>query len=72
MGNLNPNCDGDKCRHHGVVRVYPLGAGGNLILCADCWRHENAYRRARGVETGESDNWPQEDWNAAELYRTGE
>lgn len=69
MSDRNPNCDGDKCVSPGPVRVYPLGAGGNLILCANCWRHENAYRRERARETGEPANWPQEDWNAAELYK---
>jgi len=45
---LNLNCCGNHCREeHGEVRVYPLGSGGNLILCHACWAHENKYRRER-------------------------
>lgn len=69
----NPKCDGDHCRDNtGIVKVYPLGAGGNLILCHSCWAHENRYRFERGRETGEPQNWPQRDWyNNAEVYDTG-
>lgn len=43
----NPNCDGGRCKSAtGEVRVYPLGGGGNLILCATCWAYENRYGRA--------------------------
>jgi len=65
----NPNCDGGHCRvTTGQVRVYPLGAGGNLILCESCWKHENRYRLGRGQETREPSNWPQVDWSCAEVY----
>jgi len=65
----NPNCDGSHCRHEtGQVRVYPLGGGGNLILCAACWAHENQYRYERGRETKAPENWPQVDWATAEVY----
>jgi hypothetical protein len=65
----NWNCDGTHCDVPGSeVRLYPLGGGGNLILCAACWRHENQYRLKRGLETGEPKNWPQENWTAAERY----
>lgn len=65
----NPNCDGQRCTTTtGEVRVYPLGGGGNLILCAACWAHENRYRAARGRETGEPSNWPQMEWPKAEVY----
>ena len=48
MPNLNVNCCGGECRQpHGEVRMYPLGGGGNLILCQACWAHENRYRFER-------------------------
>jgi hypothetical protein len=65
----NPNCSGNHCRSTtGEVRVYPLGGGGNLILCIACWAHENRYRFERGRETREPANWPQVDWATAEVY----
>ncbi|MPZ19545.1 MAG: hypothetical protein GEV06_16735 [Luteitalea sp.] len=65
----NPNCDGDHCRvETGEVRVYPLGAGGNLILCIACFAHENRYHYNRGHETGRPDDWPHVNWNTAEKY----
>jgi hypothetical protein len=68
----NPNCDGDKCQYGtGEVRVYPLGGGGNLILCRACWIHENNYRHSRGVETGAPENWPQVMWASSKVYNTG-
>ena len=67
--NKNPNCSGGHCVHdHGEVRVYPLGGGGNLILCHACWAHENRYRFNRGFETKAPENWPQHDWAKAEVY----
>lgn len=65
----NPDCDGANCRaESGEVRVYPLGAGGNLILCRACWAHENRYRYERGRETSRPDDWPQLSWEKAEVY----
>jgi hypothetical protein len=65
----NNNCDGGRCTSpNGEVRVYPLGGGGNLILCQSCWAHENKYRFERGKETGEPSNFPQQDWYRAEIY----
>lgn len=65
----NPNCDGGYCTSAtGEVRVYPLGAGGNLHLCMACFTRENRYRYHRGVETKNPDNWPQVDWVKAEKY----
>ena len=65
----NWNCDGDKCRQpHGETRKFPLGAGGNLILCYSCFAHENRYRHIRGMQTGEPANWPEVDWSKAEVY----
>jgi hypothetical protein len=67
--NKNWNCDGDRCRQpHGEVRKYPLGAGGNLMLCYSCFAHENYYRHVRGVQTGEPANWPEVNWSTAEVY----
>ena len=65
----NYNCDGDQCREPtGEVRVYPLGSGGNLILCHACFAHENKYRHVRGVHYGRPEEWPQVDWSTAERY----
>ena len=67
--NKNYNCDGAHCGDpHGEVRVYPLGAGGNLILCIACAAHENAYRFERGRETGRPADFPQVNWFACEVY----
>lgn len=54
------------------VRVYPLGSGGNLILCQLCFAHENRYRFERGRETGAPENWPQVSWGTAKVYDPGE
>lgn len=65
----NPNCDGSHClTESGEVRLYPLGGGANLILCAACFAHENQYRRERGRETGAPENWPLIDWTTARPY----
>jgi hypothetical protein len=62
-------CDGSHCREAtGEVRVYPLGGGGNLILCHACWAHENRYRYNRGKETKAPENWPQVNWATAVTY----
>jgi hypothetical protein len=68
-GLHNPNCDGGKCRTViGDVRVYPLGAGGNLILCHACFAAENKHRYDRGRETKEPRDWPQVNWHTAKEY----
>jgi hypothetical protein len=65
----NPNCDGQWCRKDiGPVRLYPLGGSGNLILCRDCFNHENAYRRLRGRQTRSPENWPEVEWDTAKHY----
>jgi hypothetical protein len=65
----NNNCDGSHCREAtGQVRLYPLGGGGNLILCHACWAHENRYRYERGREMKAPENFPQQNWEAAEVY----
>lgn len=64
----NYNCDGAHCTDpKGEVRTYKLGAGGNLILCRACWQHENAWR-CEQAKIYDPENWPQIDWNRAEVY----
>jgi hypothetical protein len=67
--NKNPNCDGGNCqRAAGPVKLYPLGGGGNLILCAKCWSHENRYRELRGIYYKRPEDFPQHDWATAKFY----
>jgi len=67
--NRNPNCCGAHCvQEHGEVRVYPIGAGGNLILCRACWNFENAYNAHRNQN--DPGNWFEHDWQTAERYLT--
>jgi hypothetical protein len=73
MSDINPNCDGAHCRHNSEVRVYPLGAGGNLILCHACFAHENKWRfnrakECRCTEEQAQREWPQVNWQNAEHY----
>ena len=65
--SINWNCDGAEPHTRGEVRVYPLGSGGNLILCKTCFDRENRYRAIRTRET--SQDWPQHEWQDAEIYR---
>jgi len=66
---LNPMCCGSHCRSAtGLVRVYPLGGGANLVLCKGCWDWENKYRLGRGYETGNRGAFPTVNWEAAEVY----
>ena len=66
----NWNCDGDHCTDpYSEVRVYPLGSGGNLILCQACAAHENAYRYQRGKDTGRPKDWPQVNWFECRVCR---
>jgi hypothetical protein len=66
----NWNCDGGHCTDpQGEVRVFPIGAGGNLILCFSCFTRENRYRRERATETGRPDDFPQVKWSCAEIYQ---
>ena len=65
----NYMCDGSHCiLEHGEVRIYPLGGGGNMIYCKECFAHENRYRAKRGVETKCPENFPQVDWDKAKTY----
>jgi hypothetical protein len=69
----NNNCSGNHCTSDtSEVRVYPLGGGGNLILCHACWAHENRYRFNRGVAHGDKTAFPQLNWGSAEIYRLGD
>jgi hypothetical protein len=69
----NWNCDGSGPHSSNPeVRVYPLGAGGNLILCSKCFYRENQWRAQRTREVGDKTAWPQIDWNTAEVYSNQE
>ena len=40
----NPNCDHNRCTSpNGEVRLFPIGGGGNMILCRACYRIEFVY-----------------------------
>jgi hypothetical protein len=50
-----------------------MGAGGNLILCRNCFYHENAYRLSRqqgfwANDTRAELNWPTVKWECAQVY----
>jgi hypothetical protein len=71
----NWNCDGAGPHTAGEVRVYPLGAGGNLILCCNCFARENNYRLTRRTGYWANDkraelHWPTVDWCTAKRYET--
>lgn len=69
MSDINPNCCGDHCiKATAEVRVYPLGGGANLILCFECFAHENEYRWQRGEDTGRPEDWPQVKWFDSKTY----
>jgi hypothetical protein len=63
-------CEGEHCcEPDGEVRVYPIlsvSRAARVILCHDCWEHENHYRRERGKELGCPEHWRTRDWDAAE------
>jgi len=59
----------DKCgKMHKVVKRYPTGGDGAVLLCFSCWVLENRYRFERGRETGQPENWPQLNWYEAHAY----
>ena len=66
-------CEGDHCcEPDGEVRVYPIlsvSRAARVILCHDCWEHENRYRHERGKELGRPEHWRTRDWEAAERYQ---
>lgn len=65
----NPNCDGSGPHSSKLgVRLYPIGGGGNLILCHACWIRENHYAQQRGKESGCPENWSQPNWHKAVQY----
>lgn len=69
MTTKNYNCDGEHCvSGNGEVRVYPIGSGGNLILCNACFRHENVFNFRRARETGHPEWFPVVNWDDAEVY----
>jgi len=57
----NNYCCGSHCRDpNSEVRVMPIGGGGNLILCRECWDYENRWRKSTSRVAHE--------WYQAEVY----
>lgn len=69
---IDYECDGAGPHTGSETRVYPLGAGGNLIICRSCWERENRYRIERGRETKNPEGWPAVQWATAVPYWRGE
>jgi hypothetical protein len=65
---IDNHCDGHGPHAGSEVRLYPLGGGGNLILCRNCFAHENRYRCERGNETKCPENWPMVAWHESKIY----
>lgn len=60
--NQNPNCDHNRCTFFdSEVRLFPIGSGGNMILCRACYRHEVDYLMERmateHIEVSEIPTW---------------
>lgn len=53
---------------HVETRIYPIGGGGNLILCWKCFVKENRYNYERGRETKTPENFKQVNFYNAEIY----
>lgn len=70
MNNIhNPNCDGAHCRTGtGEVRKLPTGGDSNAILCRDCFRHEDQWRRERNRELEASAQFDIPTWEDLEVY----
>ena len=49
-------CDG--CMDETLVARLPIGGGGNMILCRNCWQNEMTYRHDRNNETREERDAP--------------
>lgn len=65
----NPNCDGDHCtQEDGEVRVLPVGGGGNVILCKDCFRHEMEYRRQTNQALTGTSRYDTPEWSELPVY----
>jgi hypothetical protein len=65
----NPNCDGARCTWSvGEVRVLPLGAGGNLILCHTCFAHEIRFRKERNKELSADARFDLPTWESLKIY----
>lgn len=67
------NCDGGGPHRPGEVRVYPIGGGGNLILCQACWAHEVGFEieRLRAARVPNSE-WNLLKWEDAQVYKGDE
>lgn len=66
----NDRCDGEG--PHSVrlgVRKYPLGGGGNAILCIKCVQRENEFRthmrQQKGAQPGA---FPSQPWPTLAIY----
>ena len=69
MLHKNDNCDGACCTvATGQVRVLPMGAGGNLILCRDCYAHEIRYRAERNRELSDDARFDTPAWADLTIY----
>jgi len=63
------NCDGGGPHRPGVVKVYPIGGSGNLILCQSCFGHERGFEMDR-LKTAQVPNseWNLPKWEDAKVY----
>lgn len=68
---IDNHCDGGGPHSGNEVRLYPLGGGGNLILCLSCWANENRFRHDMGKHYNPA-NFPQHNWYTSKLYATEE
>lgn len=72
----NPNCDMGRCHSsYGQVRIAPNDAdpnGSQAIVCRDCLRLLNAWRRERNRELAEECKYPILQWDSLAVYTPGE
>lgn len=67
--NQNWNCCSNKCSDpHSHVRVLPIGGGGNLILCYDCFIVEMEWRQHMNNLLGVTARWPIPKWEDLKVY----
>jgi len=68
---INPNCDGARCRRkEGEVRRLPTGAGGNAILCYECYRWEMMHRHYMNTfyHLSKENRYETPSWESLEVY----
>ena len=64
---MNVLCEGQNCTEAtGEVRLYPIGGGGNMVLCRDCWDAHNAFviEQANATDAANRKNFKTLDWEA--------